>query len=144
MRSPEDLGAVDWASLTHAYGGAADVPQPVRALYSDDPEAVDEALYELFGNVLHQGSVYPATVEAVPFPTHAVVHARYKRDWLLMLLAEMAGGEAPDCGRCCLARPRRKQRDPPGARTQVPHREDGFGRVIIFPHDIPDLHGAAT
>jgi hypothetical protein len=75
MRSPEELDAVDWASLTHAYGGAEDVPHLVRSLYSDDAEEVDEALYELYGNVLHQGSVYPASVEAVPFLAHAAVHA---------------------------------------------------------------------
>jgi hypothetical protein len=34
MRSPEELDAVDWASLTHAYGCAEDVPALVRALYS--------------------------------------------------------------------------------------------------------------
>lgn len=95
MGSPEELDAVDWASLTHAYGSAEDVPHLVRALYSDDPEEVDAALYELFGNVLHQGSVYPATVEAVRFLAHAAANARYERDSLLMLLAEMAGDEPP-------------------------------------------------
>ncbi|MFC1411389.1 HEAT repeat domain-containing protein [Streptacidiphilus sp. N1-12] len=96
MRSPEELDTLDWASLTHAYGPAEDVPEQVRSLYSDDPEEVDEALYELYGNVWHQGSVYPASVEAVPFLAHAAVNARFKPAWVLMLLSEMAAHEAPD------------------------------------------------
>jgi hypothetical protein len=89
MRPPEELDTVDWAALTHAYGSAEDVPDLIRALYSADPEQVDEALGELFSCVLHQGSVYPATIEAVPFLAHAAAHARAKRDWLLMMLADM-------------------------------------------------------
>lgn len=58
--------------MTHAYGGAGDVPPLVCALY--DPAAVDDALYELHGNVWHQGTVYPATAAVVPFLAHAAMH----------------------------------------------------------------------
>src|SRR5207237_10305385 len=34
----EGLDAVEWASLTHAYGEAADVPGLIRELLSSDPE----------------------------------------------------------------------------------------------------------
>jgi hypothetical protein len=95
MRPPEELPSVDWPALTHAYGGADDVPDLVRALYSTDEERVDEALNELYGNVHHQGTVYPATVEAVPFLAHAALHAEVKRDELLMLLAAMADQPVP-------------------------------------------------
>ena len=61
------LDDVAWDSLEHAYGPAADVPEVLRALVSGDDELADEAMYELYGNIWHQGSVYPATVPAVPF-----------------------------------------------------------------------------
>lgn len=63
----ERLETVDWSSLTHAYGEATDVPPLLRSLTSPDGEERDRALYELFGNVWHQGTVYPATAAAVPF-----------------------------------------------------------------------------
>ncbi|MFD3521180.1 hypothetical protein [Streptomyces sp. NPDC058653] len=62
-----DLDALPWADLEHAYGGADDVPDQLRALAGDDAEAAEEALYELYGNIVHQGSVYEATAYAVPY-----------------------------------------------------------------------------
>ncbi|MGI5378824.1 hypothetical protein ACQEV2_32150 [Streptomyces sp. CA-251387] len=56
-----------WAALQHAYGSAEDVPAVLRALTDDDAEAAGAALHELYGNIWHQGTVYAATVEAVPF-----------------------------------------------------------------------------
>ncbi|GAB6903557.1 hypothetical protein [Kineosporia succinea] len=55
---------LDWDTLSHAYGGAGDVPDLIRALRDEDWE---EACGELHGSILHQGSVYPATVAALPF-----------------------------------------------------------------------------
>lgn len=69
------LDAIDWPSLYHAYGYGGDVPDLIWALYSDDADRADKALGELFNHALHQGSVYPATVAAVPFLAHAAVHA---------------------------------------------------------------------
>jgi HEAT repeat protein len=62
-----DLNSVDWASLTHAYGEATDIPGLLRSLLSADPKVREEAIYELFGNIWHQGTVYPASAAAVPF-----------------------------------------------------------------------------
>ncbi|MFJ8013778.1 hypothetical protein [Streptomyces sp. NPDC096339] len=90
MRSPAELDDVPWHTLTHAYGSAEDVPELIRALYQDDQETVDEAIYELYGNIHHQGTVYPASAPAVPFLAHAVRHAPGNRDHLLMLLATLA------------------------------------------------------
>lgn len=90
MRSPAELDAVPWHTLTHAYGSAEDVPELIRALYQDEEEAADEAIYELYGNIHHQGTVYPASAPAVPFLAHAILHAPGKRDELLMLLATLA------------------------------------------------------
>ncbi|GGM26415.1 hypothetical protein GCM10010129_83630 [Streptomyces fumigatiscleroticus] len=95
MRSPEELDTIDWPSLYHAYGDGSDVPDWIRALYSDDADRVDKVLDELFNSVLHQGSVYPATVAAVPFLAHAAVHTVHGRAHVLALLAG-AGGHGPE------------------------------------------------
>ena len=61
------LDKIDWKSLTHAYGTATDVPCQLRSLLSDDPHLRGEAISDLFSNIYHQGSLYPATRAAVPF-----------------------------------------------------------------------------
>ena len=61
------LDDVDWASFEHAYGPADDVPAVLRALVSGDDEQAEAALDELHSNIWHQGSIYPATIPAVPF-----------------------------------------------------------------------------
>lgn len=96
MRSPAELDRVQWHALSHAYGSAEDVPELIRALYQEDEETADEALYELYGNIHHQGSVYPASAPAVPFLAHAVRHAPGRRDELLMLLAALADHDPED------------------------------------------------
>jgi HEAT repeat protein len=63
----EGLDRVDWASLTHAYGEATDVPGLLWGLLSSDPKVREETVHELFGNIWHQGTVYPASAAAVPF-----------------------------------------------------------------------------
>ncbi|HYD48016.1 MAG TPA: HEAT repeat domain-containing protein, partial [Terriglobales bacterium] len=62
-----ELDAIQWNELNHAGGAATDVPDLLRALTSTDREIRDAALHELFGNLWHQGTVYPATAHAVPF-----------------------------------------------------------------------------
>ncbi|MFF4763322.1 hypothetical protein [Streptomyces sp. NPDC001292] len=96
MKSPDELDNVQWHVLTHAYGSAEDVPELIRALYRGDEETAGEAIYELYGNIYHQGTVYPASAPAVPFLAHAVRHAPGKRDELLMLLAVLADHDPAD------------------------------------------------
>jgi tetratricopeptide (TPR) repeat protein len=63
----EGLDDIDWASLKHAYGSAADVPAMLRRLASSDPAERDEALHAAYGNIFHQGTRYEATPKAIPF-----------------------------------------------------------------------------
>ena len=56
---------VDWSSLDHAYGPAADAPGQLLALAGDDPEARSGAVGYLDAAVLHQGSVYSATAPVI-------------------------------------------------------------------------------
>ncbi|MDH6125527.1 hypothetical protein [Kitasatospora sp. GP82] len=96
MRSPAELDEVQWHTLTHAYGSASDVPELIRALHSTDEDTVAEAVDELYGNIHHQGTVYPASAPAVPFLAHAARHAPAKRDEVLMLLATLADHDPED------------------------------------------------
>lgn len=67
MGSTEVLGVddVDWSRLFHAYGVATDTAGRLRELRSDDEDTFAEALDHLYGAVLHQGTVYPATPPAL-------------------------------------------------------------------------------
>ncbi|MFC1406460.1 MULTISPECIES: hypothetical protein [Streptacidiphilus] len=93
MRPPAELDEVQWQALNHAYGPAEDLPALVRALYQGDEEIIDEAIYELHGNIWHQGTVYEASAPAVPFLAHAAIHVSGRRAELLMLLAVLADHE---------------------------------------------------
>ncbi len=87
----DGLDDIDWGSLNHAYGDASDVPGLIRSLLS--PEASDDAAYGLFGNIWHQGTVYPATAASVSFlyQTLAAPEAR-GRSGVAHLLACIAAG----------------------------------------------------
>jgi len=63
----EKLDAVAWAELRHAYGRASDVPGQIRALSDSDISIRDRAMWELYGNIFHQGTRYEASPHAVPF-----------------------------------------------------------------------------
>ncbi|MFX1449534.1 MAG: hypothetical protein ACFFCM_01755 [Promethearchaeota archaeon] len=63
----EGLDDVEWDTLEHAYGEATDVPEQIRNLASNDPKIREQALYDLNGNILHQGTRYEASAYAVPF-----------------------------------------------------------------------------
>lgn len=84
----------DWPELKHAYGSAEDVPALLADLNSPDQEVRQNAVSELFGNIWHQGTVYPATVKAIPellalFKSPACAD----RDSIACLLASIADGD---------------------------------------------------
>ncbi|MFF8535752.1 HEAT repeat domain-containing protein [Streptomyces sp. NPDC015532] len=61
------IDEVDWASMEHAYGSAADVPELLRRLASPLPQDRETALDGMYGAVHHQGDVYDSTLASVPF-----------------------------------------------------------------------------
>ncbi|OJJ19247.1 hypothetical protein BKI52_20765 [marine bacterium AO1-C] len=61
------LYEVAWQNTTHAYGAATDVPQLLMKICVSDSEIRKSAWWHLYGNLFHQGTRYPATVEAIPF-----------------------------------------------------------------------------
>jgi hypothetical protein len=90
-----DLDQIPWKDLTHAYGSAADVPALLRALRTApaDVQGEESPLWQLFGNIWHQGTVYEATAYAVPFLIESAVDRRTPdRVGILSLLAEIAQG----------------------------------------------------
>ncbi|MFD3453303.1 hypothetical protein ACFWVC_14100 [Streptomyces sp. NPDC058691] len=77
-----------WADTAHAYGTAEDLPEHLRALVGDD-DAAEEAISELYGSVLHQGTVYAASAEVAPFLAR-VAAAGHRAADVLALLGGMA------------------------------------------------------
>jgi hypothetical protein len=70
----DDLDDVRWSELGHAFGAADDVPARIRAVASHDANARREAYRSLYGTILHQGSIYPATIAAIPFLLRVLAH----------------------------------------------------------------------
>ena len=65
----ELLGRVsegEWGAVHHAYGPATDVPGQFAAVIVGDDETRDDAWWDLWGNIHHQGTIYEATAPAVP------------------------------------------------------------------------------
>lgn len=90
----ERVYEINWSSLEHAYGSAADVPELLIDLQSEDSAVRQRAYHELLGNIWHQGTVYSATAYAVPFLFELLDSpAIQDKDWLAMLLANIAAGE---------------------------------------------------
>ncbi|MFD6100945.1 hypothetical protein ACFVWN_32005 [Nocardiopsis flavescens] len=70
------LTATDWKRTFHAYGLGTDVPEHLSLLLSADPADRDRALGHLYSAVIHQGSVYSATVPAARFVAGALSDPR--------------------------------------------------------------------
>jgi hypothetical protein len=60
------VASVRWGERYHAYGPAGDVPAQLAAVIVADDATRAQAWWNLWGNILHQGTVYGATVAALP------------------------------------------------------------------------------
>ncbi|MCX5522127.1 hypothetical protein OG342_04490 [Streptomyces bobili] len=91
-----------WPELDHAYGSAEDLPAVLSALAGDDPETTAGALEELYGSILHQGTVYAATAEAVPFLARLAAAGHRSADLLVLLggIARSTDGQGVAPGAC--------------------------------------------
>ncbi|ULR55728.1 HEAT repeat domain-containing protein [Streptomyces deccanensis] len=63
----EGLDDIDWASMEHAYGTAEEIPALLWALRSPHTDERRTALDRFYGEVHHQGDVYPCTAASLPF-----------------------------------------------------------------------------
>ncbi len=84
---------LDWGQWEHAYGPATDVPGLLQELLEE--ESAEDAQYELYGNIIHQGTVYPATKHAIPWLIKLLVpESTADRVWLLQYLLDLAWGDS--------------------------------------------------
>jgi HEAT repeat protein len=89
------LDGVDWSALSHAFGPADNVPELLRGLISEDPDARWAAYDELTNTVWHQGTVYSVSAHVVPYLI-AMLRSPDTPDKRLpaMLLALLADGSS--------------------------------------------------
>lgn len=74
---------MDWSALFHAHGPAVDVPRMLHELCSSAPLVRDGACSDLFETVWHQGTIYPASSEILPFLLQVVDHRnQFTPDWV--------------------------------------------------------------
>jgi hypothetical protein len=84
------LSDVDWSAEEHAFGPATEVSALLRALVSPVAEHRDAACHGWFESVNHQGSVYTATLRALPFLIALFDHAQTPdRDLIAVLLSNI-------------------------------------------------------
>jgi hypothetical protein len=63
----EGLERIEWSELHDAYGPSLGTPGRIRALVSSSQSERERALRDLFATINHQGTIYNASVAAVPF-----------------------------------------------------------------------------
>jgi hypothetical protein len=56
-----------WGDMSHAYGPAVDVPTDLKRVASTEPRMRENALWNLSGNIYHQGDIFDSTAAALPF-----------------------------------------------------------------------------
>ncbi|MEW2133371.1 HEAT repeat domain-containing protein [Streptomyces sp. NPDC005435] len=78
------LDAHPWTTVHHAYGPAEDLPGLLRA-FAEGGEDAEEALDELYGSIVHQGTVYAASVDAAPYLARIAASGRQTVDALRLL-----------------------------------------------------------
>src|ERR1700677_1939830 len=91
----EGLNKVDWKSVRHHNGPAADVPKLLWNLLSKDKKTQSSAILELFRNIWHPGRVYEATALAVPFLYEILENsACFERFSIVWLIGAIANGSS--------------------------------------------------
>ena len=89
-----EVAAVEWSGVHHAYGPATDVPGQLAAVIVGDDATREEAWWNLWGNIHHQGTIYEATVPAVPILLGvATWPAHPDRAQAILLLREVGAAE---------------------------------------------------
>ena len=91
-----EVDEIAWALLGHAYGHAEDTPGLLKALESPDADVAEQALAALYSSICHQGSVYTASVAAVPilFGIAGRLTDRRRQCRVLLLAISMADAYA--------------------------------------------------
>lgn len=95
MEKPRSaLMGVDWASMTHAYGLAVDIPDLLHAVWSPDLNTRQSAYRRLLELVVDQGSRNQVSVAVVPFLIDVVADPKaYDRFAACQILVAIAIGD---------------------------------------------------
>ena len=89
----ERLDDIPWRKYDDAYGPSVATPGNLRALGSNDAKRREKALDELSYTIYHQGTVYEATIHAVPFLFEMLAERAYQgKAQVLELLQMLAEG----------------------------------------------------
>ncbi len=89
-----DLDGVLWALLDHAYGPALDTPLHLRLLLASDDRVRGDSLDLIAASLLHQETIYPATIPAARFMRRLGEDARVPGREQLLDFLELAAGVA--------------------------------------------------
>ena len=71
----ETIDQIDWHTLNDAYGPSGATPRRIRDLASSRSGTRDRACRDLGATIYHQGTIYAASVSAVPFLLEIVASA---------------------------------------------------------------------
>jgi hypothetical protein len=89
-----EIASVEWGHLCHAYGNADDVAAQLAAITVGGQVTRETAWWNLWGNIHHQGTIYAATVPAVPILVRLADWATYPdRAEAIFFLREVAEAE---------------------------------------------------
>ena len=84
---------INWKKLRHAYGTAEDVPDQLLDLLSSDINIVEDARWDLYNNIFHQGARYEATPFAIPFLYELIQSEEtLERESIILMLVHFALG----------------------------------------------------
>jgi hypothetical protein len=75
---PKGLEKVDWVNLQHAHGSAYDFPILLNATLSEERDDSNFAFQLLHETIWHQGTIYQATVYAIPFIAELATNPKIK------------------------------------------------------------------
>lgn len=89
VATEDDLPAVDWGSLQHAYGLAVDIPILLAKARTDTRRGhvPDSTWFDLWSALCHQGDSYSASFAAVPFLIQLAALPTYQGNYDPLLLA---------------------------------------------------------
>ncbi len=91
----EGINKIDWSKLHHAHGEANDFPVLLFATFSDNEHDREFAFRLLFETIWHQGTVYEASAQAVPFLFQALESPEMQdKVSMAVLLASLADGHS--------------------------------------------------
>ncbi|MCA0354406.1 MAG: hypothetical protein LCH85_20635 [Chloroflexi bacterium] len=92
----DELDAIPWHLIGHAYGYATDTPQHLRNLTSPDPEVAEAAHWTLSTTIVHQEWVSDAAIAAFPYLLHLLLTSSGRtRSYVLFLVLKILEGIVP-------------------------------------------------